>query len=274
MPAPKNLIKKEIWKKKLSESHKGKIPWNKGKYLSEKTRKKIGKMWKEFWRSPEFRGKMKIRNKKISERMRGGGNPMKNPAVRKKVSRAMTGKLVGDKNPTKKFGVRRKLSRALKGHKVSPGTRKKISQSLNGKYVGTLNPFYGKHHTEEVKEINRQKAIKQLISGKLRNITTSIELKIERELKKRNVYYKKQTPLLNRTIVDFYLPRYRIVIYCDGTFWHKSKWAEEQRVIEKDRKQNKFLISNGYKVFRFPEIAINNSSKKCVDKIIKYINKI
>lgn len=258
----------------ISEALKGRIPWNKGKNLPEETRRKIGKISKERWGNPGYRKKMEIYNKESSARMKGDRNPMKNREVREKVSKKMKGKLVGDKNPAKKLRARRKISRTLKGHIVSPKVKKKIARSLIGRYAGELNPFYGRHHTKEVKEKSRIRAIKQLISGKLRNRITSIELKIEKELGKRPIYYKKQFPLLNRTIADFYLPRYRVVIYCDGSFWHGSKWAEKQGVREKDRKQVKILISNGYKVFRFPEIKINKSPKKCVDEVIRYINQV
>lgn len=263
-----------IPRRSISEALKGRTPWNKGKYLSNETKKKLRKIWKEFWRNPKFRKKMKIYNKKSSERMKGERNPMKRIEVRKKVSVAMKGKLVGNKNPAKKLKVRRKISKALEGHKIPPEVRKEIAQSLIGRFAGKLNPFYGKHHTKEVKEKSRRRAIKQLISGELRSKTTSIELKMERKLKKRNIYYKKQFPLLNRTTVDFYLPKYRAAIYCDGIFWHKSDWAKRQGVVEKDRKQTKILSANGYKVFRLPEAEINNSPTRCVDEIVKYIKKI
>lgn len=258
----------------ISEALRGRTPWNKGKHLPEETRRKIGKISKERWSNPEYRKKMEIYNKKSSERMKGDKNPMKNLEARKKRSKKMKGKLVGDLNPAKKLKVRRKISKTLKGHIVSPKVRKKIAKSLVGRYAGELNPFYGKHHTEETKKKSRIRAIKQLISGAFKNRITSIELRMERELRKRNICYKKQFPILNRTVADFYLRRYKVVIYCDGTFWHKSEWAEKQGVIEKDRKQTKLLSAGGYKVFRFPETEINSSVEKCIEKISKYINKI
>jgi very-short-patch-repair endonuclease len=258
----------------ISEALKGQIPWNKGKNLPEKTRRKIGKISKERWSDPEYRKKMEIYAKKTSERMKGDKNPMKNQETREKVRKKMKGRLIGDENPAKKLKVRRKIRRALKAHIVLPGVKKKIAKSLTGRYAGKLNPFYGKHHTKKVKEKSRIRAIEQLISGKFNNRITSIELKIEKELRKRNLYYKKQFPLLNRTVIDFYLPQHKVVIYCDGTFWHKSRWAEKQGVKEKDRKQTKLLSNKGYKVFRFPEIKINNSLEKCIDKVTKYINQV
>jgi DNA mismatch endonuclease (patch repair protein) len=258
----------------ISEALKGKIPWNKGKSSSEKTRRKIAKISKERWNNPEFIKKMEIRNRKLSKIMRGDRNPMKKPEARKKRSIKMIGKLVGDKNPMKKLKTRRKLSQLLKGHKISMRTKEKISKTLNGRYTGEDNPFYGKRHTEEVKKKNRIRAIRRMVSGKIRRKDTHIELMIEAELRKRNIHYKKQFPLANITVADFYLPQNKTVIYADGSFWHESKWAEKRGVVEKDKRQNKILTANGYKVFRFPEADINNSPEKCVSRVIKHINKI
>lgn len=257
----------------ISEALKGRIPWNKGKNLSAKTKRKIGKISKERWKNPEFIKKMGIRNKKLSERMKGDKNPMKNAEARKKRSEKMKGMLIGDRNPARKLKVRRKIREALKEHAVSSETRKKISKTLNGRYTGKDNPFYGKHHTKEIREKSRLRAIKQLASGEFNNKPTSIENKIEKELIKRNVYFKKQFPLFNITVADFYLPKFKVAIYADGVFWHKSDWAKKQGIIKKDRKQNKFLTINGYKVFRFSEFDICKSASGCVDKIENYINK-
>jgi len=270
----KRLQEYNILRRSISEALKGRIPWNKGKNLSEETRRKIGKISKERWSNPEYRKKMEIYNKKSSERMKGDKNPMKRLEARKKVSKGMKGKLVGNRNPAKRLEVRRKIRQALKGHTFSLETRKKISKTLNGRYEGKDNPFYGKHHTKEVKEKSRIRAIRQLISGEIGKNNTSIEMGIEKELKRRNIFYQRQIPLCNITVADFYLPRCRIAIYADGTFWHESKWAEKHGVIEKDKKQNKILIANCYRVFRFSEPEINSSVKKCVDKIVKCINKI
>lgn len=271
--AYKRLIECGISLRNISEALKGRRPWNKGKHLSGATKRKLSKVFREIWTNPEYREKMEVRNRELSRRMKGDGNPMKELEVRMKVSKKMIGKLVGGKNPAKNLRTRRKISKALRGHIFSQKTKDKISQTLAGKYIGKNNPFYGKHHTESVKENSRMRAIKQLISGELKNKETTIERRIEEELIKKSIYYKKQYPLENITVADFYLPRYKIVIYCDGAFWHKSRWAQRQGVIKKDKRQNRFLTNSGYKVFRFSETKINNSSQKCVDKIIKYIKK-
>ncbi len=261
----------DIHARSISEALKGRIPWNKGGNLSEETIKKLRKIFKKRWNNPEFIKKMEIRDRMTGERMKGDGNPMKDKNVSEKVRKKLIGLLVGDRNPMKKLSARNKIRKILKGHIVSPDTREKISKNLVGRYGGNKYPFFGKHHTDGVKEKSRKRAIKQLVSGEFKNRATSIELKIEEELNRRNIFYKKQFPLIKMTVADFYLPRHKIVIYADGEFWHKSEWARKQGIIEKDKKQNMILAENGYKVFRFPELEINNFVNQCVDKVVNYI---
>lgn len=257
--------------RKISEALKGKIPWNKGRKTAEETIEKLRITTKKLWENPVFRKKMEVRNKISSERMKGDGNPMKNKDTKEKVRKKLIGLWLGDRNPMKKLRVRRKISKILKGHIVSFDTRNKISQNLIGRYGGDKNPFFGKHHTKKVKENSRIRAIKQLVSGGFKNKKTSIEKILENKLIEKNINYKSQFPLLNITVVDFYIPKYRVVIYADGEFWHKSEWAKKQGVIEKDEKQNRYLIYNGYKVFRFSESEINSSSERCINQVLNYI---
>ena len=48
--------------------------------------------------------------------------------------------------------VKVKISNSRKGIKVSQEVKNKISQSLMGRFKGHKNPFYGKTHSDEVKE--------------------------------------------------------------------------------------------------------------------------
>ena len=90
---------------------------------------------------------------------------------------------------------------------------------------------------------------------------TSIELMIEQELKKRNISYQKQVPILTTAIVDFLLPN-KIIIQCDGNFWHSRKINKG-----KDIAQDTVLQFNGYKVYRFTETEIKKSAKRCLEKV-------
>ena len=91
---------------------------------------------------------------------------------------------------------------------------------------------------------------------------TCIEKAIEHVLLDRAIEYKKQVPLCGVTVVDFLLPSYRIVVYCDGAFWHGDEDA-----IRRDARQNQILAAHGYTVFRFGEHDIMRSPAECVDRL-------
>ena len=99
---------------------------------------------------------------------------------------------------------------------------------------------------------------------------TGIEIKMEEELKKRNIVFEKQVPLCNIAKVDFYLPEHRIVIECDGCYWHgctEHYPQNNQQQKEKDVRKKNVLAFNGFNVYRFWEHEINESVKDCIDKI-------
>lgn len=99
---------------------------------------------------------------------------------------------------------------------------------------------------------------------------TGIEKLMEECLSSHGVSYQKQVPLCGVARVDFYLPEYRIVIQCDGCYWHNCpihypNHHTEQR--NKDIKKDSVLQFHGYTVYRFWEHEINTSAEKCFDKI-------
>ncbi len=135
-----------------------------------------------------------------------------------------------------------------KGAKMSEEAKIKISIASRGR-----------KHTKESKEKIRQWHIAHP-NKKFKD--TGIELQIEAELKKRNIQYEKQVPLCNIAVVDFYLPEYRIIIQCDGNYWHNYPEGRE-----KDRQQDNILKFNGFNIYRFWESEINKSPKECINII-------
>lgn len=91
---------------------------------------------------------------------------------------------------------------------------------------------------------------------------TSIEVAIENELILCGIEYVEQYPLCGITVVDFYIPSTKTVIYCDGDYWHSIP-----KRVKSDKLQNKVLTENGYKVFRFSETDIKRSPAECVARI-------
>jgi len=100
---------------------------------------------------------------------------------------------------------------------------------------------------------------------------TSIERKIEAELKQRGLKYEKQIPLCKIAIVDFLLKEINTVIQADGCFWHGCPEHNPNYIKNKNRDKNQDMVLglNGYKVVRFWEHEINKSVEKCIDKIFK-----
>lgn len=133
--------------------------------------------------------------------------------------------------------------------------------------AGEKNGMYGKSamkdrkHREKTKEKQREKRIEYLSKYHIFK-DTSIELKIQEELKNRQIIFEKQKSLLKKYIVDIFIEP-NIVIECDGDYWHNRPGAQER-----DKMRDKNLHNAGYQVYRFWEHEINTSAKICVNKII------
>ena len=95
----------------------------------------------------------------------------------------------------------------------------------------------------------------------MKHKNTSIEIKIENELIKRNIPYMKQVPVEGIALVDFLLSN-NIIIQCDGDYWHSKP-----NVRIKDNNQDFVLEFKGYKVYRFTETEIKKSAISCINKI-------
>lgn len=91
---------------------------------------------------------------------------------------------------------------------------------------------------------------------------TSIERAIESILRAQDIYYQKQVPLCGVSLVDFYLPEYRVVIFCDGEYWHSLPKRQKQDAI-----QNEVLANNKFHVYRFAEQDIEKSPEQCIAAI-------
>ena len=131
--------------------------------------------------------------------------------------------------------------------KHSKETREKISMATR---VGMNNPI--------IKEKCRQHRLAQKMSNK----ETSIELKIEQLLKENNIIYRKQVPMYGVGIVDFLLEDQKLIVECDGYYWHNKPGVKER-----DEARDKALSQNGYTTIRLLEHEIKNSLDICFNKI-------
>lgn len=197
---------------------------------------------------------------------------------------------------------KRKCSKLMKNRIISKKTREIFRKNWTGKN----NPMFGKHYKmsqdQKDKIGNAQKGFKnhQWRGGKVKRIckickkefyvkpstikhtgaiccsnkcsgfwklkhrklgSTSIEIAIEKELKKQCISYIPQAIVENVALVDFLLPN-KIIVQCDGIYWHNKPIVKLR-----DKKQDKIMISYGYKIFRFTDIEINKSPQDCIRRI-------
>lgn len=135
-----------------------------------------------------------------------------------------------------------------KGNRYSPRTEFK---------KGETPWIKGKHHTEDIKALLREKRMKQKIPTK----NTSIEIKLYQILNELGVKYKTHQPVIGITQPDAFIEP-NICIYVDGDYWHSLS-----EVRERDKKINKQLLKKGFTVLRFSESRVNND----IDGVIKDI---
>src|SRR5690606_2810900 len=137
---------------------------------------------------------------------------------------------------------KKKLSEAHIGKKVNITWGNKISAAQIGKSkseeakkkmsIGHI----GLRQSEETK-------IKRSISlrNAFKNKATSIEKKLYEALKTFKLQFEKQK-VIGRFIVDAYIPSVNLIIEADGDYWHSL-----DRVKKKDKAENAYLLSCGYK---------------------------
>jgi very-short-patch-repair endonuclease len=176
------------------------------------------------------------------------------------INRSKSGKVFCSKKCYGKYKSRKMIGN--KHFRYIPRIIKKCL--ICGKNINTEKRY--KNGNRKIVCSNKCRAIYLM---KNRNIKdTNIEILMEKELKKTIIKYKKQFPLEGVSIVDFYLPKYKIIIQCDGDYWHSK-----ERNKGRDVRQDKIFKQKGYKVFRFLGSKIEKDSLSCFRKVLKYIRK-
>ena len=82
---------------------------------------------------------------------------------------------------------------------------------------------------------------------------------------------------------DFVLKNKKIIVFCDGDFWHGYKYNEKKKPSKKywrdkietnmkrDKRITRKLRSEGWSVLRFWEHDIEKRTGVCIDRIIRKI---
>ena len=160
--------------------------------------------------------------------------------------------------------ITKKLSKRYKGktyeeiHGIEKAKEIKEKQSENNaKY------WSGKNHTKESITKIRRATIKQLSEGRMPNKETSIERLIENHLLFKEILYVKQHPY-ELGVADFWLPEDNIIIEADGDYWHALP-----KMVERDKRQMKWLEENDFVIYRFKESEIKETNGECVERALQ-----
>ncbi|MAG47553.1 hypothetical protein CL617_03030 [archaeon] len=292
----KKAMKKPGIKDKVQKTQykKGNIPWMTGKNHSNETilklkkktrdnlknsklRKKIEKTFFKKGIVPWNKGKKAIFSDKNLNNMEINkkGFYRLNPKVRDNISKKMKEFYILHSDMKKKLTENtKKMWKEKKGFKEM--MRKKANERWKDKKF--LNKFHIAHkkamQDPEVIEKIRKARLKQIFPKK----DTKIEILMQDELRKRRILFNTHKPLFNVCQADLIIPKNKLVIFCDGDYWHanpvwmkkrkKTKLNKAQKFNRKrDELQNKILKEKGWKVLRFWECDIHKDIKNCVDKI-------
>lgn len=133
--------------------------------------------------------------------------------------------------------------------------------------------------------MRRTKAQISFNMSRIKSKGTRIEKILSSALRKAKIRFKQQVPLIGKP--DFVVAERKVVVFCDSAFWHGYKGMETSRHdfkrnrifwkakisknIERDKKVNKELRYNGWKVVRFWDFQIIKDTEKCIKKIKKIL---
>ncbi len=114
----------------------------------------------------------------------------------------------------------------------------------------------------------------------IRSKDTSIEVALRTALWQEGIRYRKNyTELIGKP--DIVITKYRIVVFCDSSFWHGRNfdtkkpvdtnheyWDKKiRRNIARDEEVNQKLKAEGWMVLRFWDVDINKHLDECVKAV-------
>ncbi|MFR0612634.1 very short patch repair endonuclease [Limosilactobacillus balticus] len=120
---------------------------------------------------------------------------------------------------------------------------------------------------------------------KIHSKDTKPELILRKALWKEGIRYRKNyNGLIGKP--DIAITSSKIAIFVDGEFWHgynfadnkkrlhhnKEKWIKKiEKNMARDKKVNRILAKQGWKVMRYPSKYVINHTEECVTEIIQEI---
>jgi very-short-patch-repair endonuclease/predicted transcriptional regulator len=149
----------------------------------------------------------------------------------------------------------------------------------------TWDKLLGKEKSDKRKSVYgarfRELTIKRIQNNEFPFFDTAIEKIMAKELVSLGIPFVKQFNIDNKFVCDFAIPILKIIIECDGDYWHANPKMyskdnltyDQKKKIQRDISKDKCLEENGWLVLRFFESDINEDLNKCIFKIKETIKK-
>lgn len=119
------------------------------------------------------------------------------------------------------------------------------------------------------------------IMSRIKGTNTKIDLKMKKMLEENKIKFEMYPKMYGNP--DFILKNKKIIIYCDGDFWHGYKYHEKKKLPKKfwrdkiegnmrrDKRITRKLRRDGWSVLRFWEHDIEKRIDICIDRLIRKI---
>lgn len=144
-----------------------------------------------------------------------------------------------------------RMGRVLsQAHKDQIGRGSKSAWARKSQVQREAHGLAGKRAWARLTELQRHARIMPMQGEAGRAHPTSLERSVESLLRVLSVMSISQYRV-GRYLVDFYLPEYKLVIECDGEYWHSRPGA-----VQRDKARDRYIRGLGYRVLRLPERAI------------------
>lgn len=91
---------------------------------------------------------------------------------------------------------------------------------------------------------------------------TTPETLLYAELEKRRIPFMRQQPIDGLYVVDALIPGAKIVIECDGDYWHRLPEMQKR-----DKRKDRYLQAQHYHVLHFSESELKADARACVDRV-------
>jgi DNA mismatch endonuclease (patch repair protein) len=257
----------------------GKDNSNYGNRWNEKQRDNLRKQKKGItWEMKYGKEEAERRKRELSDKSKGENNPFYGKHHTKKVreiARKSSSRLY-----VEKFGLKKakemKLEKSRRSKEIWKNEEFKLNQ---GKKVSEFYKNNPNAYTEERRQGQRDRIIKRMKNGEMPTSNSSIEIKLDEEMKKRKIKFINGYQL-GKFLFDFAIPKKRILIEADGDYFHyntkvckKNPNKMQLQKIKIDKRKKEFAKKNNWKLLRFWEQNIKKDVKSCVDKIEEEIKK-